>query len=428
MPGTSMKKEPDRRPCRNAQDAVAKQIGKRRFPSWYLLFCLLFSPYPLAAQEQIDAYSEAELDQMLAPIALYPDVLLSQVLMAASYPLEVVQAARWSRQYQLQGEDAVAAAANEDWDPSVKALLAFPRLLTRMDEDLEWTQHLGEAFLFQEDELMARVQLLRQRAYDAGNLHGLEHVRVSRAQDAIIIEPPSPQLVYVPYYNSSLIYGNWWWPSYPPLYWAPPGNYQLGLGFVWGGAVSVSAGFFYSTIHWPQRHIILVPGYRPFYQHPYRSSRDYYAGYGPVHPWRHDPRHRRGVVYRDHGWRTPPPQIGRPVDTRPPAAQRPSILRGTTGQTQQRGTLSSPQRNWSTTPREGGVQAPRTGEQRQSIQRAPSAAAQNPPRRATTTSPGAAQGGTTSQSRSGTGRSSERQSAPPASGGGGQEQRRSILR
>lgn len=422
MPETSMMNEPVRCP-RRSEPRYGLAAAARRSPHWILLLLFLFVvPPQVVAQEHV-AYSEAELDQMLAPVALYPDVLLSQVLMAASYPLEVVQAARWSRQNpRLQGEDAVAAVANEDWDPSVKALLAFPRLLGRMDEDLAWTQRLGEAFLFQEDELMARVQLLRQRAYDAGNLRGLEHVRVSRAQDTIIIEPASPQLVYVPYYNSRLIYGNWWWPSYPPLYWTPSGSYELGLGFVWGSAVSVSAGFFYSTIHWPQRHIILVPGYRPFYQHPYRSSWDYYAGYGPVHRWYHDPRHRRGVIYRDHNWR--PPQIGRPVDTRPQPAQRPSILRSTGGEAQRPvqqqglGTATGGERR--------SISSPRTGEQRQSIHRNPPAAqSQNPPRRTTTTQ-GSGQG-RSSASPGQIGRGGSEQTAPAGSGGG-QEQRRSILR
>ena len=108
---------------------------------------------------------QAELDQMLAPIALYPDALLSQVLMAATYPIEVVEAARWSRANPgLQGDDAVRAVQNEDWDPSVKSLVAFPQILQRMDEKLEWTRSLGDAFLAQEPQMMDQVQQLRQRA------------------------------------------------------------------------------------------------------------------------------------------------------------------------------------------------------------------------------------------------------------------------
>src|SRR3989304_891274 len=106
---------------------------------------------PAAVAQNRPAFSPQELDQMLAPVALYPDPLLSQILMAATYPLEVVQAARWSRANpHLKGQDAVRAVEPMDWDPSVKSLVAFPQILHRMDEQLEWTRRLGEAFLDQE--------------------------------------------------------------------------------------------------------------------------------------------------------------------------------------------------------------------------------------------------------------------------------------
>ena len=104
----------------------------------------------LQPREEVPLFSQAELDQILAPVALYPDQLLSQVLMAATYPLEVVQAARWSREHPgLQGQEAVRAVDDKAWDPSVKSLVAFPNLLARMDENLEWTRRLGDAFLAQ---------------------------------------------------------------------------------------------------------------------------------------------------------------------------------------------------------------------------------------------------------------------------------------
>ena len=129
---------------------------------------------PVFAQAQRN-YSQAELDQMLAPVALYPDPLLSQVLMAATYPHEVAEAARWSRAHPgLQGDDAVRAAQYEDWDPSVKSLLAFPQVLARMAENPGWTQSLGDAFLAQEPHVMDTVQQLRRRAQAAGNLQSSE--------------------------------------------------------------------------------------------------------------------------------------------------------------------------------------------------------------------------------------------------------------
>src|SRR5690606_33496076 len=167
-------------------------------------------------------YSEAELDQMLAPIALYPDALLSQILMAATYPLEIVQAARWSRANPgLEGETAVKAAAGETWDPSVKSLVAFPQILQTMDEKLEWTQSLGNAFLAQQTAVMDAVQRLRQRAYDAGNLQSNAHQRVEREGGDIIIRPATVEVVHVPYYDPRVVYGPWWWAGYPPVYWSP---------------------------------------------------------------------------------------------------------------------------------------------------------------------------------------------------------------
>ena len=137
---------------------------------------------PAAVAQNRPAFSPEELDQMLAPIALYPDSLLSQILMAATYPLEVVQAARWSRaNSQLKGQDAVRAVEPMDWDPSVKSLVAFPQILHRMDEQLDWTQRLGEAFLEQEPHVMDAIQGLRQRAERAGNLRSNEQMRVIAA-------------------------------------------------------------------------------------------------------------------------------------------------------------------------------------------------------------------------------------------------------
>ena len=172
---------------------------------------------PPAAQP---GYSQAELDQMLAPIALYPDSLLSQILMAATYPMEVVLAARWSRGNSgLSGEQAVRAVERYEWDPSVKSLVAFPQILDMMDQKLEWTQRLGDAFLAQQQQVMDTVQQLRDKAQAAGNLQSNEYVRVVPQERVIIIEQVNPRVVYVPYYDPWRVYGSWWWPAYPPVYW-----------------------------------------------------------------------------------------------------------------------------------------------------------------------------------------------------------------
>lgn len=242
-------------------------------------------------------FTQAELDQMLAPIALYPDALLSQVLIASTYPLEIVEAARWSQQNsRLEGEAAVKAVADRSWDPSVKALVAFPDLLAQMNEDLEWTRRLGDAMLYQEPQVMDSIQFLRARADDAGSLESTEHVRVIREEKTIIIEPAETRVVYVPYYDPYIVYGTWWRPAYPPVYWARPSYYYRGYpGFYWGAGIHVSSGFFFSSFYWPQSSIVIVNTPRYYQPARYYGSRHYYA---PGQRWQHNPVHRRGVAYR----------------------------------------------------------------------------------------------------------------------------------
>ena len=261
-----------------------------------LLSLLLVTSYGCAAQprEEVPLFSQAELDQMLAPVALYPDQLLSQLLMAATYPLEVVQAARWSREHPgLQGQEAVRAVDDKAWDPSVKSLVAFPNLLAQMDADLEWTERLGDAFLAQQQQVMDTIQDLRERAYAAGNLRSGEQVRVIREREVIYVRPAYPDIVYVPYYDPFTVYGSWWWPQYRPVYWAPwPGYLTLGYashgGFFWGAGFNLGVSFFFSDWDWHD-HYVRVVDYRPFY---YR--RPPYV----QHIWVHDYHHRRGVPYR----------------------------------------------------------------------------------------------------------------------------------
>ncbi len=251
------------------------------------------------------AYSQAQLDQMLAPIALYPDALLSQILMAATYPLEVVQAARWSRANPaLRGDDAVRAVEGQDWDPSVKSLVAFPDVLQRMDQNLQWTQALGDAFLAQEPQVMEEVQALRSRAQAAGQLYSDNHLRVADEAGMIAIEPVNPQVIYVPYYDPLVVYGGWWWPAYPPVAWAPwPGYVTLQrpgvhVAFFWGTGVRVALNFFFGAPDWHHRRVNVVNVntfyYRPRIVHPETRV---YTRVAPG-PWEHDPFHRRGLRYR----------------------------------------------------------------------------------------------------------------------------------
>ena len=245
-----------------------------------------------AQQQQEILFTQAELDQMLAPIALYPDTVLSHVLIAATYPLEVVKATRWlAGQPGMTSEQALRAAENQPWDPSVRALVAFSPLLTKMNNELEWTQKLGDAFLAQEADVMATVQQLRERAYKAGNLQNQQHIVVERKEKVIVIEPREREVVYVPVYDTRVVYGDWWWDRYPPIHWPYPSNH--GTYVYWGAGARVSPGFYFSTFYWPQRQIVVIDNYRPTR---YYRANDIYRHEERRH-WSHNPSHRHGVVY-----------------------------------------------------------------------------------------------------------------------------------
>jgi hypothetical protein len=236
-------------------------------------------------------YSHEELSQMLAPIALYPDALLSQVLMASTYPIEVIEADRWLRaNTHLQGAALDAALAGVDWDPSVKALCHFPSILALMSERIGETTDLGNAFLAQEDEVMGTVQELRAAAYAQGNLYTNAQQRVIVEPETIVIEPTT-QFIYVPYYDPFTIYGPWWYPAYPPWYWSPSGVH-IGFGIAYWPGIHFSFSFVsWSRFDWHRRQIHIDVHKRPRY-----VRDDHWAKPGR---WQHAPAHRRGVAYRD---------------------------------------------------------------------------------------------------------------------------------
>jgi hypothetical protein len=252
-------------------------------------------PYRGAATQA--SFSEAQLDSLLAPIALYPDTVLSHVLIASTYPLEVVEADRWARNNtRHKGDDAVNAVDSKDWDPSVKALAAFPDILKRMSDDLDWTQQLGDAFLADEERVMDSIQNLRNRAYNSGNLDKVEHVRVIREERTIVIEPSVERVVYVPAYDTRVVYGNWWWPDYPPVYWNYPSSYVFVSGFYWGPRVYLGPRFYFSGVHWHQRRVVVVDHH---HHHRFYDSRSV-VRYNNARHWHHNPVHRRGVAYYDN--------------------------------------------------------------------------------------------------------------------------------
>lgn len=268
------------------------------------LIPLVLAPASQAADREEVEFSQAELDQMLAPIALYPDALLSQVLIASTYPLEIIQADRWVRSNKdLKTDDALKFAQNKDWDPSVKALVAFPDVLKRMSEDVDWTQSLGDAFLADEEAVMDSVQRLRKRAYAAGNLDKAQHISVERDDDNIIIEPAEERVVYVPVYDTRVVYGNWWWPDYPPVYWHYPSSYTYVSGFYWSSSIFIGPTYFYSSPRWRDRRIVVID-----HHHHYDGHTRFYTGrdivrHRDARDWHHDPKHRHGVAYYNNNLR-----------------------------------------------------------------------------------------------------------------------------
>lgn len=198
--------------------------------------------------------SNQQLDSLTAPIALYPDALLAQVLMAATFPQDVEAAAQWSKaNSKLQGDDAVKAVASEPWDPSVQSLVAFPQVLATMASKPDWVSQLGTAFLGQPNDVMDSVQRLRKQAQAAGNLKTSSQQKVVVEQSTIQIVPANPQVVYVPTYNPTVVYGTWPYPAYPPVYVPPPPGYAIASGFAAGlafGAGIAVANSLWGGFNW----------------------------------------------------------------------------------------------------------------------------------------------------------------------------------
>jgi len=273
---------------------------------------------PAAAPANETVFSREELDQMVAPVALYPDSLLAQVLMAATYPGNVADAVAWSKAHpQAKGDDAVKQVADQPWDPSVQALVAFPQALATLGQDPAWVQRLGDAFLAQPDDVMDAVQRLRHQAQDAGNLASNEYQNVSEqplpaasapvgdatmaapapaGDSTIIIEPSSPETVYVPSYNPTTVYGSWAYPSYPPVYYPPPPLYYgagnaLVNGMMFGAGIAITNSL-WGGMDWNDHDVdIDVNRYNNINVNRRLDVNQ--------NTWNHNPVHRDGVPYRD---------------------------------------------------------------------------------------------------------------------------------
>jgi hypothetical protein len=249
-----------------------------------------------AEEQQQPLLTGAQLDQLVAPIALYPDPLLAQVLMASTYPLEVVQADRFAKANKgLKGDKLTQAVDKKDWDASVKQLVSTPTVLTMMSDQLDWTEKLGDAVLAQQADVMDAIQRLRTQAQANGKLETTKQQKVTVSQEAnkqvIAIEPASPEVVQVPYYDPAVVYGEWQYPDYPPYYYPPPAGYIYGgaiaRGLAWGAAFAVGNEI-WDNIDW-DRGDINVNVDRNVNRNVDRNFQK----------WEHNSYHRRGVSYNN---------------------------------------------------------------------------------------------------------------------------------
>jgi hypothetical protein len=240
-----------------------------------------------------NSFSQEELDQLLAPIALFPDELLAQVLMASTYPLDVVSAERWVKANpNLKDQALEDALQKQPWDPSVKSLTVFPQVLTMMSEKLDWTQKLGDAFLAQQKDVLATAQTLRKKAVEQGALKDSKEQKVITQQiestTVIKIEPTNPEVIYVPTYNPSVVYGAWPYPAYPPYYYYPPG-YAAGAAFVGFTAGAIVGAALWGNCNWGGGNVnVNVNRYNNFNKSNISNGN-----------WNHNAQRRGAVPYRD---------------------------------------------------------------------------------------------------------------------------------
>jgi hypothetical protein len=276
------------------------------FPALRLPHAMAQAPAPSAGSSAQAPLSQDKLDSLLAPIALYPDELLAQTLMASTYPLDVVAAARFVKENrELKGEALDKAVLEKNWDPSVQSLTAYPQVLEMMNDKLDWTQELGDAFLADEKRVLQTVQGLRQKADAAGNLKSNEQQKVVKEQQTIIIEPAQPDVVYVPTYNPTVVYGSWWAPAYPPYYYPPPPYYYPG-GYFAAGLIGFGIGVAIANNHWGWGNCnwgggnidIDVNRNNTFINNSAEFKNKVKGG-----NWNHNPAQRKGVAYRDAGTR-----------------------------------------------------------------------------------------------------------------------------
>ena len=255
-----------------------------------------------------------QLDSLVAPIALYPDPMLSQTLIASTYPLEIIQLKQWLDQHKDLKDKALAdAVAKQDWDPAIQALAGLPEVVKLLSENIKWTTDLGNAFLAQQDDVMAAVQRMRKKAQDNGNLKssGQQKVEVKtvESKQVIVIEQANPEVVYVPSYNPTVVYGAPVY-AYPPIAYPPPGYYAAGMAISFGVGVAMGAmwsGGWCCGCGWGGgNNNININNNNNFNRQSYNRQNNISGNRPSQLParggnsgWQHNPQHRGGAPYSD---------------------------------------------------------------------------------------------------------------------------------
>lgn len=267
------------------------------------------SPTPQAASGDQPASSDQpakippdQLDSLVAPIALYPDPLLAQTLAASTYPLEIVQLQQWlEKNSKLKDKELANAVAKQSWDPSIQAMAALPDVVKRLADDIQWTTDLGNAFLAQQGEVMEAVQRMRKKAQDKGTLKSSEQQKVEtkviESKTVIVVEQADPQVVYVPAYNPTVVYGAPIY-AYPPIYYPPPGYYAAGMAISFGVGVAMGAmwsGGWGWNSGWGGNNV-QINNFNNFNRNA-NVNRNVNAN--RTGNWSHNPQHRGGAPYRD---------------------------------------------------------------------------------------------------------------------------------
>src|SRR6266403_1973558 len=268
------------------------------------------SPQASAPAEAAPKIPDDQLDSLVAPIALYPDPLLAQVLAASTYPLEIVQLQQWLIKNKNLKDKALAdAAAKQPWDSSIQAMAALPDLVKRLADDVQWTTDLGNAFLAQQSDVMDAVQRMRSKAKDTGNLKSNEQMKVEtkviESKSVVVIEQAKPEVVYVPSYNPTVVYGPPVYP-YPPISYPPPGYYAAGMALSFGVGVAMGAawGGGWGNCGWGGNNEININNNNNFNRNTNvtggnrntsvaSGNRGGNTGGG----WKHNPQHRGGAPY-----------------------------------------------------------------------------------------------------------------------------------